>query len=76
VNGILKTELKLDTIFRSYSHAVAVVHQAVDAYNRLRPHMSISNLTPNQAHYSTQNLFKKWKKKNTVKPNQYYCEPL
>ncbi len=67
VNGILKTELKLDTIFQSYSHAVAVVHQAIDAYNRLRPHMSISNLTPDQAHYSTQNLFKKWKKKTCCK---------
>lgn len=67
VNGILKTELKLDTIFKSYSYAVAAVHQAVDAYNRLRPHMSISNLTPDQAHYSTQNLFKKWKKKKYCK---------
>jgi putative transposase len=67
VNGILKTELGLNNIFSSYNDAVAIVHQAIDAYNRLRPHMSISNLTPDQAHYSTQNLFKKWK-------NKQYCK--
>lgn len=67
VNGILKTELQLDRTFATYSQAVPVVHQAIDAYNRLRPHMSISNLTPDQAHYSTQNLIKKWKNKNYCK---------
>jgi transposase InsO family protein len=67
VNGILKTEMGLNNIFSSYNNAIAVVHQAIDAYNRLRPHMSISNLTPDQAHYSTQNLFKKWK-------NKKYCK--
>lgn len=67
VNGILKTELGLNNIFNGYNDAVAIVHQAIDAYNRLRPHMSISNLTPDQAHYSTKNLFKKWK-------NKQYCK--
>jgi putative transposase len=67
VNGILKTELKLDNTFKNYNEAVAVVHHAIDAYNRLRPHMSISNLTPDQAHRSTKNLIKKWKKKNYCK---------
>lgn len=63
VNGILKTELNLRKIFDSYSEAVPVVHQAIDAYNRLRPHMSIDNLTPNKAHYSPLKLQKRWKKK-------------
>lgn len=67
VNGILKTELNLEKIFNSYSEAVAIVHHAVDVYNRLRPHMSISNLTPNQAHYSPQKLLKKWKNKQQRK---------
>lgn len=67
VNGILKTELNLDQTFTGYSAAVPIVHQAVDAYNRLRPHMSLGNLTPDQAHHSTQNLFKKWK-------NKTYCK--
>lgn len=63
VNGILKTELNLEKTFGSYNEAIPAVHHAIDAYNRLRPHMSISNLTPNQAHYSPQNLLKKWKNK-------------
>lgn len=63
VNGILKTELNLHATFSSYNEAIPIVHNAIDAYNRLRPHMSISNLTPNKAHYSTQKLQKKWKKK-------------
>lgn len=66
VNGILKTELNLEKTFDSYNEAIANVHHAIDAYNRLRPHMSISNFTPNQAHDSTQTLLKKWKK------NQYH----
>ena len=67
VNGILKTELGLEQIFTGYSAAVPVVHKAIDAYNRLRPHMSLGYLTPDQAHHSTQNLFKKWKKKQYCK---------
>lgn len=63
VNGILKTELNLRKTFESYSEAIPVVHQAIDAYNRLRPHMSINNLTPNKAHYSPQKLQKRWKNK-------------
>ncbi len=59
VNGILKTELNLGNTFAGYSAAVPVVHRAIDAYNRLRPHMSLGYLTPDQAHYSTQNPFKK-----------------
>lgn len=76
VNGILKTELKLGSVFTNYSHAVAVVHQAIDAYNRLRPHMSLSNLTPNEAHHSTQNLRKKWKKKNYCKAKSVLLQPM
>ena len=69
VNGILKTELHLDRTFAGYSAAIPFVHQAIDAYNRLRPHMSLGYLTPDQAHYSTQNLFKKWKNKPYCKAN-------
>ncbi|RZL07914.1 MAG: IS3 family transposase [Pedobacter sp.] len=67
VNGILKTELQLDDTFSNYGHAVAGVHKAIDAYNRLRPHMSISKLTPDQAHHSTQNPLKTWKRKQYCK---------
>lgn len=67
VNGILKTELQLDKTFNSYTEAVALVHKAIDAYNRLRPHMSIDNLTPNQAHHSSHKPIKKWKNKKYSK---------
>jgi len=53
------------------------VHQAVDAYNRLRPHMSCGNLTPEQVHQQQQPtaLKKLWKQKQyAVKLNPYYCE--
>lgn len=63
VNGILKTELNLGKTFSCYKEAIPIVHHAIDTYNRLRPHMSISNLTPNKAHCSTLQLQKKWKKK-------------
>ena len=77
VNGILKTELMLEQTFTSYSAAVPVVHQAIDAYNRLRPHMSCGNLTPEQVHQQqpTTAVKKMWKsKQRTVKLNPYYCE--
>ncbi|MES1226007.1 MAG: IS3 family transposase [Bacteroidota bacterium] len=67
INGILKAELNLGKIFVNYSAAIPVVHQAIDAYNRVRPHMSCGNLTPEKAHKQTGLLIKKWKSKNYCK---------
>ena len=61
VNGILKQQVGLNQVFKSYTAAVTAVCKAIDAYNCLRPHMSISNLTPQKAHLTKQPLFKKWK---------------
>lgn len=66
VNGILKTELNLDKTFASYSAAVPIVHGAIHAYNWLRPHMSLGNLTPEQAHHATTPLIKNWKTKKVL----------
>lgn len=63
VNGILKQQVGLNQVFENYTAAVAAVCKAIDAYNCLRPHMSISNLTPQKAHMTKQSLFKKWKEK-------------
>lgn len=82
VNGILKTELRLDTIFHSYAAAVPVVHNAIDVYNRLRPHYSVSKLTPQQAHTTAMPLVRHWKTQKhckeksvslqtTVKPDKF-----
>lgn len=69
VNGILKTELDLDKTFASYTAAIAPTHQAIDTYNRIRPHMSSGLLTPQQAHLQQGELKKTWKSKTrTVKP--------
>lgn len=63
VNGILKCEGGLDITFRSYHQAVASTHQAIDVYNRLRPHMSLGYLTPEKVHSGQKPLKKAWKKK-------------
>lgn len=67
VNGILKHHLGLNRVFKNYAAAVTAVCKAIDAYNCLRPHMSVSNLTPQQAHISKQPLIKKWKNKKSNK---------
>lgn len=67
VNGILKDELILDKIFRSYHDAVGAVHTAIDTYNRIRPHMSCGNLTPQKAHKTIEPLKKLWKNKKHCK---------
>jgi len=61
VNGILKQQVGLNQVFKNYPAAVTAVCKAIDAYNCLRPHMSVSNLTPQKAHLTKQPLFKKWK---------------
>ncbi len=68
INGLLKHQLGLNKLFKNYGNAVDAVSKAIDAYNRIRPHMSISNLTPEIAHKTDIQLTKTWKKrKQTVK---------
>lgn len=69
VNGILKHHLGLNQVFKNYATSVTAVCKAIDTYNCLRPHMSISNLTPEQAHVSKQLLIKKWKAKRSINKN-------
>lgn len=61
VNGILKTEFNLNEVFKSRAQALMRVRASIDAYNNLRPHMSCSFLTPQQAHFTDQPLIKHWK---------------
>jgi transposase InsO family protein len=49
VNGILKGEL-LEDIFSSYEIAQRAIAIACSTYNHLRPHGSIDNLKPVEAH--------------------------
>ncbi len=63
VNGILKSELGLDTEFNDYEKALKAVELAVMRYNKNRPHLSCGFLTPNQAHKTKKPFLKLWKKK-------------
>ena len=58
VNGILKTDFKLNRIFKTHLEAKLAVQNSISNYNTLRPHMSCSYLTPEQAHQSTELLVK------------------
>ena len=53
INGILKTELGLGMELENYSAAIRAVSTAIDTYNRLRPHLSLDMLTPQQVHHSS-----------------------
>lgn len=52
VNGILKEEY-LDTLeIKSVKESDAYLHKAIALYNGERPHMSISNYTPDKVHFA------------------------
>lgn len=61
VNGILKTEFKLDDSFRTFQDAYNAVDKAIWVYNEKRPHSSCNYLTPTEAHQRKGHLPTKWK---------------
>lgn len=60
VNGILKSEL-LEDVFGDYNSAQQAVAIACSTYNYLRPHSSIDNLKPFEAHQKNGEIPKRWK---------------
>lgn len=60
VNGILKTEL-LEPIFADLEAARREVEKAINIYNYLRPHCSISMLTPALVHGKTLKVKRLWR---------------
>lgn len=66
VNGILKQEL-LEEVFPSFEEAQKAVAIACSTYNHLRPHGSIDNLKPYEAHKKSGELKKRWKNYYTIK---------
>ncbi len=60
VNGILKTEL-LAEIFTTFERAQQEIATACSTYNYLRPHGSINNYKPAEAHQKTGAIKKRWK---------------
>ena len=59
VNGILKIEL-LEKSYSNFSDAQNAIAVAISTYNFLRPHNSINNLKPVEAHIMTGEITKKW----------------
>lgn len=60
VNGILKMEL-LEPVFEDLPAAIAAVTKAVNIYNYLRPHSSLSMLAPALVHGRSLNVKRCWK---------------
>lgn len=56
VNGIMKEEYLEPKGIKSLNEAIAYLHKAIVLYNSERPHMSISNYTPDKVHYAQQPL--------------------
>lgn len=65
VNGILKTEFKLDYSFRNFEEVYQVVDRAIRIYNEKRPHSSCNYVTPTDAHNRKRHLPAKWKTKTS-----------
>jgi len=68
INGILKTDFRLNRVFTTFEEVTKAVDKSIYNYNHLRPHMSgpqcgCDYLTPSVAHYSDQPLKKHWKPK-------------
>lgn len=60
LNGILKQEL-LEEEFPDFETAIRSVAKACSTYNYLRPHGSIDNLKPADAHQQSGAIKKRWK---------------
>lgn len=63
VNGILKDEFGLDTIFTDINEVEKQTRQAINEYNNQRPHLSCSMLTPQQMHDQCLVKLKTWENK-------------
>jgi len=70
INGIIKGEYLDAYEVSNIEQAKALLTEVVELYNRDRPHMSISNLTPEEVHKSKQSLKteRKWKNYYREKP--------
>ncbi|MDD3773572.1 MAG: IS3 family transposase [Weeksellaceae bacterium] len=75
VNGIIKEEYLDAYEVNNIKEAKELLDSVINLYNDDRPHMSISNLTPNQLHYSsspvkTEKLWKNYYQKKSTFVNQ------
>lgn len=61
VNGILKHELLEHHQAENITQARYILHEAVEAYNRQRPHLSCDMHTPEHAHALDHGLKRRWR---------------
>ena len=71
INGIIKDEYLETYDIDNIKDAKGLLKDVVDLYNSERPHMSISNFTPNTIHHSktkikTERLWKNYYRKNST----------
>ena len=60
VNGILKNEMRMGSVFKNRKQALEILHNQIEIYNSKRPHLSCNYLTPDQAHQSSGELKRRW----------------
>jgi transposase InsO family protein len=70
INGIIKGEYLFDYEIKSLSKAKEVLKSVVRLYNEDRPHSSIGNATPSQAHNNSTDLEIKRLWKNYYRTHQ------
>ena len=76
VNGILKEEYLDTQQIKTVKEAVTYLHKAIKLYNSERPHMSISNYTPDKVHHAKEavqvkRIWKNYYPKKKVTVNSY-----
>ena len=67
INGILKQEFMLDTYHQDLSTMQKILQEAIEIYNRQRPHYSNFVLTPQQMHSQNIMVIRTYKTKNSSK---------
>ena len=67
INGILKQEFDIDKFNKTLPIMKIIVKNAIDIYNKKRPHYSNYMLTPNQMHQQDKIVMRTYKRKNTCK---------
>lgn len=71
INGILKYEFGMGKTLPNLKIAQMMLSQAVDIYNKERPHLSLSLKTPQQAHILQSHIYKSYKNE---KYNMFCCK--
>jgi putative transposase len=70
INGTIKNEFDRGLPLTGIEETRKRVTKSIEAYNNLRPHLSLDMKTPNEAHQLLGPIKKRWKKKNYSRTKQ------